>query len=66
MSARSLYAVAARLRDDGDLPIRLRMNALAAAHRLAVGGSVAHDSERELRRLYAQRRQLAALARLYS
>ena len=61
-----LHAVVAQLRDDPTLPIRLRMRALQASHRLRCGGDLDHDTARELYHLHAQRRrQLADLARRY-
>lgn len=60
----SLQRIAIRLRDDSGLPIAIRVHALQAAHRLHFGGLVDQAHERELRRLYTQRRrQLAAYLR---
>jgi hypothetical protein len=57
----------AALRDDGWLRIGARLLALRSSYTLRRGGDLARDEERELRRLHVQRRrQLEALARLYS
>ena len=64
--SKSLQAVARQLRDDGTLPIGLRVFGLGVAHRLRYGGKVDPAEERLLRRLSAERcRQMAALGRLY-
>ena len=63
--SKSLQAVARQLRDDGTLPIGLRVFGLGVAHRLRYGGKVDPAEERLLRRLSAERRrQLADVLKL--
>jgi hypothetical protein len=62
----SVGAVVAALRDDGALPIRRRLLALAAARRLRFGGELPYDQQQALRRISTQRRrQLEAAARRF-
>lgn len=64
--SKSHQAIAKQLRDDDVLPIRVRVFALQAAHRLSIAARITRESERELRRLHAQRRrQLGAFEKLY-
>lgn len=59
-SRRSFHGIAAQLRDDSTPPIKLRVFALQAAHRLVIASALTLDSERRLRRLHSQRRRALA------